>query len=290
MHFASGLSFYSGLLLVLVILAAAPWGGHRWLTMLRNLLAVVVMLLVLLSATPVPWVLEGLFYTAWTAWLVAENSAHFRHRVAYARVGLALSAGCLLAVEFPHVLMPTLRPMPVAQMIVIGDSISVGLGHNITPWPQVFADKYNIPVTNLAMVGATTVDALKEADRVTAGPAFIVVEIGGNDVLLGSSVEQYAAGLDSLLAKLCNPAHNVIMLELPLPPFYGEFGRAQRRLAAKYHVPMIPKRCFAAVLARPGACDDGLHLSAAGADGFADMIYRAVGDVLPPHAITQHSL
>ena len=62
------------------------------------------------------------------------------------------------------------------------------------------------------------------------------------------------------------------MFELPLPPFYGAFGRAQREAARRRGATLIPKHCMADVLGTKNGTLDGLHLSQIGHDAMAEEI------------------
>ena len=54
----------------------------------------------------------------------------------------------------------------------------------------------------------------------------IVVEIGGNDILGGTPAKQFERDLDQLLSVLAvQENRQVLMFELPLPPFYNAYGR-----------------------------------------------------------------
>ena len=64
-----------------------------------------------------------------------------------------------------------------------------------------------------------------------------------------------------MLAGVCRPHRRVVMLELPLPPFYNRYGTVQRALAKSYGVTLVPKRCLAGIITTPYATVDGLHLS-----------------------------
>jgi acyl-CoA thioesterase-1 len=68
----------------------------------------------------------------------------------------------------------------------------------------------------------------------------------------------------------------VVMFELPLPPFANEYGRAQRRLAAKHRVKLIPPRMLVDVLTAEGATIDSLHLSPTGHALMAGMVWTAL--------------
>jgi acyl-CoA thioesterase I len=66
------------------------------------------------------------------------------------------------------------------------------------------------------------------------------------------------------------------MLELPLLPLHKDFGVAQRELAAKYGVTLVPKYLFAGVLGADGATTDGIHLSPSGHEAMAKMVGRMI--------------
>jgi lysophospholipase L1-like esterase len=56
----------------------------------------------------------------------------------------------------------------------------------------------------------------------------------------------------------------------------NSFGHAQRIIASKYGVALLPKRYFARVLGTPGGTLDGLHLSQAGHDAMAGIIAEVI--------------
>jgi acyl-CoA thioesterase-1 len=92
----------------------------------------------------------------------------------------------------------------------------------------------------------------------------VILEIGGNDLLGGTSIPKFREDLEKMLALVCGPRRRVAMIELPLPPFYNRYGMVQRALAKSHGVTLIPKRYLAKVISTPGATVDGLHLSNAG--------------------------
>jgi len=66
------------------------------------------------------------------------------------------------------------------------------------------------------------------------------------------------------------------MFELPLLPQMIPYGQAQRQLAKKYGVVLIPKRFLAGVLAGADATSDGLHLTEIGARRMAFLVARVL--------------
>ncbi len=125
----------------------------------------------------------------------------------------------------------------------------------------VLGETSGLKVVNLAQAGATAEGALSQARGITVENAVVLVEIGGNDLLGNTDSGAFEHHLDSLLAEVRKRGARAVMFELPLPPFCNAFGRAQRDLAAKHGVALIPKRCMTEALGAKGGTLDGLHLS-----------------------------
>jgi acyl-CoA thioesterase-1 len=139
---------------------------------------------------------------------------------------------------------------------------------------------YAIPVVNLSRAGGTARSALRQAEQIGDGPAVVVVEIGGNDLLSGLPGAQFASDLRRLLREVCRPERRVLLMELPLPPLCNEYGRAQRALADEFGCQLITKRTFVEVLAAPKGTVDSVHLSPRGHELMADRMWARVGPVL----------
>ena len=76
------------------------------------------------------------------------------------------------------------------------------------------------------------------------------------------------------------------MFELPLFPFRQSYGKVQRQLAGEFNVILIPKRFLAGILLTPDGTVDGLHLSDAGHQQMADLVWsltRLSEDAKPCH-------
>ena len=52
----------------------------------------------------------------------------------------------------------------------------------------------------------------------------VLIEIGGNDLLMGVSSSEYGRALDALLSKVAAPNRTVVMFELPLLPNKIAYG------------------------------------------------------------------
>ena len=129
-------------------------------------------------------------------------------------------------------------------------------------------------------MGATVGSALRHLEKEPLGDGLVLLEIGGNDLLGTTTVTDFEDLLDRLLVEVCRPGRVVVMLELPLPPFCNDYGRAQRRLAAAHGVTLIPKRWLVDVLTANGATVDGIHLSQEGHELMAEKVWRLLKPAL----------
>ena len=132
----------------------------------------------------------------------------------------------------------------------------------------------------ISHMGETAASALKRAEKDRITSPIVILEIGGNDLLGSTSSAEFSVDLDTLLAHVRAPGRQVIMFELPLPPFSHEYGRIQRTLARKHKVSLVPKRILLSVLAANGSTLDTVHLSQAGRDRMARCVWQLVSSAL----------
>jgi acyl-CoA thioesterase-1 len=166
---------------------------------------------------------------------------------------------------------------PKLPMVVIGDSLSAGINDGVDiPWPTRLDEIALVNVSNNALAGATCRSAINQLDGLPK-QCVVIVEIGGNDLLGGRSASEFRADLDALLAEIQSPGREVVMFELPLPPFFNGYGYAQRELADKHNVALIPRRLLASVLFTEDATLDSIHLSNDGHQQLADRVASFLG-------------
>ncbi|MGE4563521.1 MAG: SGNH/GDSL hydrolase family protein [Victivallaceae bacterium] len=260
-YLISGEAFFPGLALLalgfgLMPLPEKPW--RQWSD------AAVVFGLLILVITPVSlpyYTFEALLLGCAVGWLLLRKSRRL------IRKGwlLLLFPLAMLAVELPYYL----RPAPVhltGKLWVIGDSISAGTGFaGEKTWSELGNADSPDSIVNRSVGGGTAQSALATLAKCDPRPGdAILFEIGGNDLLGGVSGLEFGRRLDALLARAAAYKVPLVMFELPLPPLCNRYGEAQRRLARKYHVSLIPRRDFAAVFKGRDSTTDGLHLSNAG--------------------------
>jgi acyl-CoA thioesterase-1 len=181
----------------------------------------------------------------------------------------------ITAIEFSHRTMPVIMGTPSDHLVVIGDSISSGIDSTVPSWPLVLQQTTGVPVKNLARPGAQMGEGLRMAEKLTSEDNVLLIEIGGNDLLMGVPSDEFGKALEALLSKVTAPERTVVMFELPLFPNRIAFGRIQRHLAAKYGVSLIPR-----VIGDSDPTSDGLHLSDSGTRRMAALVTRVLSPVL----------
>jgi acyl-CoA thioesterase-1 len=274
---ADGTSFFIGLAAVLVAGLLLLWfrAGTR-----GRILGVVVrigILCVVISAVPLPlW--------AYAIWLVASLMPLLLRRhhqgpaasIAVAVALLATTVGLCVA-EVPYHCLPRVSVTSGETVYVVGDSLSAGMGTEDRCWPAVLGDMTGLKIVNLAQPGARVGSAMAQARRITKDASVVILEIGGNDLLGETDAGTFREQLDALVAALASTNSRMVMFELPLFPFKNAFGRAQRDVAVKYGVILIPKECLTGVLGMKGGTLDGLHLSQEGHNAMAEAVAGILG-------------
>ena len=284
LYFASGESLYLGAALLLLVVVAPIFLKYTWVSRVRNVLAWVALAFMVMACPPFALVVDVIFLAVFVLWFVTSNQSSASQTSMRLQRSLTLVLTILLlvlpAIEFSHRRMPRITGIVSDHVVVIGDSISSGLDPHHQAWPLVLQQTCGVEVRNLARPGAQVSEGLLMASGLTDGDHLVLIEIGGNDLLMGVSSDEYGKALDALLSKVAAPNRTVLMFELPLLPNKIAYGRIQRRLSAKYRVSLIPKRYFAQVIGDANATTDGLHLSASGAHRMAALVAQVLSPLL----------
>ncbi|NLF32056.1 MAG: hypothetical protein GX591_14360 [Planctomycetes bacterium] len=267
--FASGLSFFPGLLLIAAA-ACIPLGRlPRRRLAARAATAGAGAALAILSAAPLPPWACGLGGAVVAAMAVGTDPLGRSHRAAAVALRLAAVGACLmaLAVELPCHRFPALPLGEGETLCVIGDSLASEPGART--WPALLGARHDVDVVDLTAGGATVNDARRQAAAL-AGRGLIVLVVGAGDRRAGRSAEDFAADLDALVATInARGPCRVIVVELPLSRRYG---LAQRRaIRALPNRALLPRRVLAGLLAA-----DGAGLSPDGHGKMAEAIWRAI--------------
>lgn len=281
-HIVSGHAFFTGVIL-LIGAATASLQSRLWIARLALPGTIVGCLAIVVSSTPVPIWLAVVAVVVIATWCVPRIRKKHRRAVVTVVIAVAVVAACC---EIPFHVSPTLKRSPTRTLTVIGDSVTAGTGADdqSEKWPDILKRQYVIEIQDISHMGDTVARALKRASEQRVDSSVIVIEIGGNDILGSTSPTQFSRDLDALLAELSGSDRQIVMFELPLPPFYHAYGRAQRRAAAKHNVVLIPKRVFLSVIADDSSTMDSIHLSQSGHQLMADRVWQVIG----PAFVTPH--
>jgi len=281
-HFVNGDAFFFGVAIIVLACAAKIILAHPAYQLLQRIGIAIGTILIGLSATPLPMWL----YAIWAVFVLVvlldrkskpDDSPWRRYGAPILLLVFSLIAGL---VEFPHHIKPNISIDHANKIIVVGDSISAGIGNESDLWPTILQNKFGIEVVNLSEPGAKVTDAAKTVSRLENEEKednILILEIGGNDILGKTEIDTFEMSLDRTFSHASDCSDTVIVLELPLPPFCNGYGTIQRKLASKYKAHMIPKRYFSGIIGRRDATVDGLHLSPIGHQLFADMMLEMLG-------------
>jgi acyl-CoA thioesterase-1 len=236
-------------------------------------------LFVFVSATPLSSWFYLVLLVATLLWLVGDalGGRHSARLVIGLRVAVVIVWVAAVLVEWPYHLAPRVPRLGHPVLGIIGDSVTAGMGEKkAVTWPRILADRHSVVVHDHSLAGANVASALRQAASISSDERLVLLEIGGNDILGETTPGEFASGLARLLSAVCRPGRVVVMLELPLPPTYNAYGRAQRRLARQYKTLLVPRRVLLGVLQRQGTTLDTIHLSREGHQVMADAIWKVV--------------
>lgn len=282
-HIVSGQVLFSGVVL-LILAAAASMSSHRVLHRVAGLAFLLGIIGVAISSSALPYWCYGIAVIGALVWMASRYIVPWRRWSTHVFVAAWL---LVAACEAPYHVTPSLDPASHRSLTIIGDSVTAGVGgdERSETWPSLLAREHDLQVQDLSHMGETAASALKRAQPQPIEGSVVVVEIGGNDILGTTTPLQFANDLDALLAHVTAPERQVLMFELPLPPFYHEFGRIQRSSAATHGILLVPKRVFLSVIAGSDSTLDTIHLSQQGHERMAAAIWQLVGEAFPPPVV-----
>jgi acyl-CoA thioesterase-1 len=273
-HIVSGHAFFSGIALLILAIFAAN-STHAFFHRVSLLSFLLGLIGIIISSTAIPYWLYAAGAVVTLSWSVLRSKQTWRRPTMYATIAIWSLAA---AMEVPYHVTPTIAPVNDRKLTILGDSVTAGVGgdEKAETWPTILARQHHLQVQDISHMGDTAESALKRAQSHTIDNSLIIVEIGGNDILGSTTAAEFETDLDALLSYLVRKDRQLVMFELPLPPFYHEFGRIQRVLAAKHKVILLPKRIFLSVIAGGDATLDSIHLSQSGHQRMADTVWQIV--------------
>jgi acyl-CoA thioesterase-1 len=180
------------------------------------------------------------------------------------------------------------RPAGPVKMVVLGDSLSAGLGLSA---PAAFPQRLQkaleskgiaVDIINAGVSGDTTSGGRDRLDwSVPEGTEAVILELGANDALRGIDPKVTRSALSDILARLKARKISVLLCGMVAPPNYGadysaRFNAIYPELARQFGVPLYP--FFLEGVAAEARLNqpDGLHPTAEGVDVIVKNMLPAV--------------
>jgi len=187
---------------------------------------------------------------------------------------------------------PAARGAKPVKMVVLGDSLSAGLG---LPAPAAFPAKLQkslndrgigVDMTNAGVSGDTSSGGRDRLDwSVPEGTEAVIVELGANDALRGIDPAVTRSALSDVLTRLKARGIAVLLCGMLAPPNYGHdyadrFNAIYPDLAKSFDVPLYP--FFLNGVAADAKLNqaDGIHPTAEGVDIIVQNILPSVEALL----------
>ncbi|MCH9673378.1 MAG: arylesterase [Gammaproteobacteria bacterium] len=158
-------------------------------------------------------------------------------------------------------------------ILVVGDSLSAGYGLAAGEgWVNLLADELgsDFRVVNASISGDTTSGGLTRLPRALRvhRPQVVLIELGGNDGLRGTSLAQTRRNLDEMIQLSLGTDAKVVLIGMQIPPNLGPtytaaFAAIFPQLASLHGVALVPF-LLEGIATDPSLMqDDGIHPRAA---------------------------
>lgn len=204
---------------------------------------------------------------------------------------LAAVALAMLALSLSLVARAAQDPGPV--ILVVGDSLSSAYGIPVAEgWVarlqrRLEREGYPHRVVNASISGDTTGGGLARLDAALERhrPAWVLLELGGNDGLRGIMPRVTRDNLEAMVEQVRAAGARPLLLGIRIPPNYGpvytrRFAAVFPDVAEAQGVPLVPF-LLAGVAGDPALMqDDGIHPRVAGQGRILDNVWEVLGPLL----------
>jgi acyl-CoA thioesterase-1 len=198
-------------------------------------------------------------------------------------LGMALMAAAAASAQTPGV-----RPAKPIKMVVLGDSLSAGLGLTASAaFPARLQKSLRIKGIEVDMINAGVSGDTSSGGRdrldwsVPEGTEAVILELGANDAMRGIDPKLTRSALTDILTRLKARGVAVLLCGMVAPPNYGSdysarFNAIYPELAKSFGVPLYP--FFLEGVAADAKLNqaDGIHPTAEGVDVIVRNILPAV--------------
>ena len=183
---------------------------------------------------------------------------------------------------------PTASATKPVKMVVLGDSLSAGLGLSAAAaFPQRLQKSLSVNGIEVSMINAGVSGDTASGGRdrldwsVPEGTDAVILELGANDALRGTDPKLTRSALSDILTRLKARGIAVLLCGMVAPPNYGadysaRFNAIYPELAKSFGVPLYP--FFLEGVATDARLNqaDGMHPTAEGVDVIVKNILPAV--------------
>ena len=192
---------------------------------------------------------------------------------------------CALALAVPSA--------AAATLLVFGDSLSAAYG--LPPeqgWVSLLesrlkAEKLDYKVANASISGETTLGGRNRIEAVLKQhrPAIVILELGANDGLRGSTLETTRANLEAIVDASRRARARVMLIGMRLPPNYGtpyseKFQQVYVEVATRKRLPLVPFLFDGFADKREYFQADGYHPNAAAQPLMLDAVWKELRPLL----------
>jgi acyl-CoA thioesterase-1 len=139
------------------------------------------------------------------------------------------------------------------NILVFGDSLSAGYGiARDDSWVHLLQLELKrshpqFDVVNASISGETTSGGLRRISKALQQhtPAMVIIELGANDGLRGTSVKETEKNLNSIIAQSLKANAKVLLIGIQIPPNYGldytrQFSALYPNLAKRHQISLVP--------------------------------------------------
>jgi len=182
---------------------------------------------------------------------------------------------------------------PAATLVVYGDSLSAGYGlPREQGWVDLLAqrlraEKFDYKVVNASISGETTLGGRNRLAGVLGAhrPAVLVLALGANDGLRGSSLDAMRRNLEATIDAARRAKVRVLLIGMRIPPNYGKdytekFQSVFREVARARKVPLVPFLLEGFADNREYFQPDGIHPTAAAQPLMLETVWKGLRPLL----------
>ena len=180
-------------------------------------------------------------------------------------------------------------------IMVFGDSMSSGYGLPAEAgWVNLLKKRLQTQsqayqVINASISGETTLSGRNRIEQAlkTHRPAIVIVELGGNDGLRGSSIESIRGNLEAIIEACQRNQATVLLAGMHLPPNYGisytqKFQDVYPQLAQRHQLKLLPFLLAGFGDKREFFLTDGIHPNVQAQEKILENVWGVLRTMLKP--------